>query len=525
MSNNPLEEHYQLPSDSEDSKSKSVPVTEPEVSKKEEYAPKNCFGTEKNSRKYPARSRLRLNTHLLQLNGADPLVEKLAEHCSDYQLPRRRKLLLLFPLLAGIGAVAGFIFVLFLLRDGVGWEYTYKVMALAGVSFVLVSGTFILLNRQLPPWLVALSLLWGAGISPVFALFFNELGANFLAAQDFGVSSFSALSNTAFIVAPLVEEAIKGLGVALILWGWRKYLLSPMAGVVCAGLIAAGFAYTENLLYLSRGDIVAVFIVRGILTPYAHSLFTTATGLAIGYALTRVHRGRILISLCGWGIAVCLHAIWNSVTGLGALTFLGIMLFWWTPYFISWFTLLLVMSFKHNKKIALGIHPFYRAGWLSSAQAGMIYSRARYRSYRKQVKANFSSFLKQLRTSQANISYAEVKEMYRRYRQYLKLLAKWRRAGRKLALSYLRLDQSGTGGEYFAYYFWQAQTQLHGYEQSFAPQVISNPIFIYPIPEVNGTVRNFSVDRTRSLAQQWGLVETEQVFPLKENPDYSQTQV
>ena len=51
------------------------------------------------------------------------------------------------------------------------------------------------------------------------------------------------------VIAPLTEEAGKGLFVLLLLYIRRHTLDGVIDGLVYAGLVGVGFAFTENILY------------------------------------------------------------------------------------------------------------------------------------------------------------------------------------------------------------------------------------------------------------------------------------
>src|SRR5665811_423001 len=53
------------------------------------------------------------------------------------------------------------------------------------------------------------------------------------------------------IVAPITEEGAKGLFVLLLLWARRHELDGILDGIVYAGMVGVGFAFTENILYLT----------------------------------------------------------------------------------------------------------------------------------------------------------------------------------------------------------------------------------------------------------------------------------
>jgi len=91
--------------------------------------------------------------------------------------------------------------------------------------------------------------------------------------------------------APLVEESAKGLAL-LILFFWKKDEFDDVIdGIVYAAMVGLGFAMGENILYYGRellaGGIVgslSLFVLRGMLAPFSHPLFTSMTGIGLGLA-------------------------------------------------------------------------------------------------------------------------------------------------------------------------------------------------------------------------------------------------
>ena len=93
---------------------------------------------------------------------------------------------------------------------------------------------------------------------------------------------------TAVLVAPWVEEAAKGAAVLLVLLFRRREFDGVVDGIVLAGLAGVGFAFTENILYFGRAFLAGqeqslttgffaagiTFVLRGVLSPFAHPLFT-----------------------------------------------------------------------------------------------------------------------------------------------------------------------------------------------------------------------------------------------------------
>lgn len=144
--------------------------------------------------------------------------------------------------------------------------------------------------------------LWGATVSVVVASICNAT-----------VGAIGGEVLAAVLSAPLVEEAMKAGGILYAVR--RREVDGPMDGIVYAGWTAVGFAAVENVEYFVRahqeGQLATVFVLRGLLGPFAHPLFTAWTGLAIGGAIAR---GRPVFPRMLWGyaLAVLSHALWNG---------------------------------------------------------------------------------------------------------------------------------------------------------------------------------------------------------------------
>ncbi|WTW96473.1 PrsW family glutamic-type intramembrane protease [Streptomycetaceae bacterium NBC_01309] len=195
---------------------------------------------------------------------------------------------------------------------------------LAAAPVPLVVGAFLLLAKARPqPWQhLAFALSWGAGAGALAALYANSWSIDAIVDRS-GEYQGELLGLT--VVAPFVEELAKGAAVLLLLLFRRPWFRGPLDGLVLAATTAAGFAFTENVLYFGRafgegsdeGDAAAqtaaIFLGRAILTPFAHPLFTAATGLALGVAvLLRRRSHAVLVALGGYLVAVGLHSAWNG---------------------------------------------------------------------------------------------------------------------------------------------------------------------------------------------------------------------
>ncbi|HET6167641.1 MAG TPA: PrsW family intramembrane metalloprotease, partial [Marmoricola sp.] len=148
--------------------------------------------------------------------------------------------------------------------------------------------------------------------------------ALFLQAFDaFALGSGEATQSV--VVAPLTEEAAKGLFILLLLIYRRAELDGVLDGIVYAGMVGIGFAFMENILYLSQAYIgddqhvggieqaVSVFVIRGVLSPFAHPFFTAFTGIGLGIAVSSRRRGvQVAAPVIGYAVAVAAHAMWNA---------------------------------------------------------------------------------------------------------------------------------------------------------------------------------------------------------------------
>jgi protease PrsW len=123
------------------------------------------------------------------------------------------------------------------------------------------------------------------------------------------------------VIAPLVEEFAKGLGVR----GSKRHITEEEDGIVYGAAVGFGFAATENLFYelqalQEHGEaaFIATAAVRAITGNFLHA---TASGI-LGYGIGRMYRQRrtILSLIPYFFAAVLLHALFNllAVLTLGA---------------------------------------------------------------------------------------------------------------------------------------------------------------------------------------------------------------
>jgi protease PrsW len=199
---------------------------------------------------------------------------------------------------------------------------------LALPTAIVLIGLILLIDRLEPePRLNLLFALgWGGGVAIIGALIVNTVSGVLLVPV---LGSDSAERATMAVVAPIVEESFKGALLLLLLLWRRREIDGPTDGIVYAGLCGLGFAFVENILYYMRGlegpegQFWFMLIVRGVVAPLGHPLYTSMTGLGVAYAATHKGPGRVFAIVGGWFAAVALHALWNGSTAAGVVGLLG----------------------------------------------------------------------------------------------------------------------------------------------------------------------------------------------------------
>lgn len=191
-----------------------------------------------------------------------------------------------------------------------------------------------------PPRMLLAAFGWGAGVAALVAIVLNS-GAVLAVEALLGRGQGDVVGSV--ISAPLVEEFVKGAFLVGLVVRRRREFDGVVDGIVYAGITAAGFAFTENILYFGRAflevgsvpaaAVATTFVFRGLLSPFAHPLFTAMIGIGTGVAASIRSRGLgALAILAGYALAVVLHALWNAATQLGP-GFFGVYLLIMLPMF------------------------------------------------------------------------------------------------------------------------------------------------------------------------------------------------
>ena len=154
------------------------------------------------------------------------------------------------------------------------------------------------------------------------------------------------------VVAPVTEEASKGLFLLLLLWWRRAELDGVLDGIVYAGMVGIGFAFTENILYLAAAyngtdgagpgglggphDAVrGALPVQPVRPPAVHGLHRHRRRHRGAQPRSRSVRGAWPRSV-GYLLAVLAHGLWNGSTIYGVGGFLGVYVVLMVPAFVGW---------------------------------------------------------------------------------------------------------------------------------------------------------------------------------------------
>jgi len=181
-----------------------------------------------------------------------------------------------------------------------------------------------------PIWLVALTFLWGAIGSialTILSLPFQELAL--LPISSLGPQAANIAGSV--LLAPLTEEPAKAAFLLVILWS--RHFDNVTDGFVYGAAAGLGFGMTENMLYFSSismsGQLGPWLMTLLIRTFYSAVMHATATSIVGAFLALFRFRGAFLLTaagLCGLGLAMGIHAMWNGLLTLGGDQGLGMAL-------------------------------------------------------------------------------------------------------------------------------------------------------------------------------------------------------
>ena len=278
-------------------------------------------------------------------------------------------------------------------KVGLVAELVGIVAALVPVASIVAALLWIDRWEPEPARMLWLAFGWGASVAAITALLVNNTAA---AVGDRLLGHGGGDKVSAIVSAPLFEEALKGVFVLGIMYFLRDEFDGVIDGVVYAGFVAAGFAFTENIYYFGRafaehgfgepgtGGFVTAFILRGVLSPFTHPLFTAMIGIGIGLAVRASNRYlRILAPIAGYVLAVLLHALWNAAATLGTpQTFLNVYFLVMVPVFIAGVMLISWHRRREQRIVASALPEMVDRGWVDPANVKRLVTLTARRQWR-----------------------------------------------------------------------------------------------------------------------------------------------
>jgi protease PrsW len=232
---------------------------------------------------------------------------------------RRRRPWIIAGLVLLVAAVAG---PLSILAIGLGTTMAGLIvgmlMAAVPVPFYVAFSTWVDRFEPEPPWLLAFAFLWGSTIAVFFSILLNGIAGELFASHLVAIAT-----------APVVEETAKA-GALVLLFVWRRDEFDNVTdGIIYAAMVGLGFAMTENIQYYSTAvaadggkGAAIVFVLRGIMSPFSHPLYTSMTGIGLGIARESDRRNvKLIAPVAGLVGAILLHSLWNLSASLGLVFF------------------------------------------------------------------------------------------------------------------------------------------------------------------------------------------------------------
>ncbi len=220
-----------------------------------------------------------------------------------------------------------------------------------------------------PYWMLATAFFWGALVAVFFAYVINT--ASGVAVTMMTEDARAGDTFGAVISAPIVEETSKAL-ILFIFFFWKKDEFDGVIdGIVYAAMAGLGFAMTENIQYYGQAALqdrgLLVFVLRGMIAPFSHPLFTSMTGIGLGLARQSQNMAvKIITPILGLGAAIAMHTIWNgSIYLFGGTGFILMYVLIMMPAFFLMFVVIALGLRREGRLVKEFLTPDFQAGLLT----------------------------------------------------------------------------------------------------------------------------------------------------------------
>jgi RsiW-degrading membrane proteinase PrsW (M82 family) len=297
-----------------------------------------------------------------------------------------------------------------------------------------------------PYWMLATAFFWGALVAVFFAFVLNTAGVVAVALLTDDARAASTFG--AVISAPIVEETAKAL-ILFIFFFWKKDEFDGVIdGIVYAAMVGLGFAMTENIQYYGKAVMQAggegltlVLILRGAVSPFAHPMFTSLTGIGLGLARqSRSGVVKFIAPVFGLLAAISMHAIWNgSAVMFGGVGFILMYVLFMIPAFFIMFVVIALALRREGQIVREFLVPDFHGGLLTQQEYNQLVtlrgrmgasfnalSRGGFRSWQASRQLNQTASELAFHRSRVarGISSADAREREAAYRQALEDLLK-----------------------------------------------------------------------------------------------------
>src|ERR1019366_1534468 len=286
-------------------------------------------------------------------------------------------------MLGGLVALVFFFLVMPLMSDDPGSEDLSMGIGAASATPPLIVYLWIprLIDRYDPEpwWALALVFGWGAIAACGVACTINtgvELGASAIGGKGFAEVAGACIS------APIVEEGMKGMAVFGVFYFLKREFDGVVDGVIYATFAALGFAATENIIYYANavrsdgggGALAVTFLVRGILAPWGHPLYTSMTGIGFGIARESTKTWvRWMAPIGGYCCAMFLHCVWNTASTISGFLFI-LMLPLWLLFVLGFLGLLIWLVIRKGKIIKMHLQDEVLLGTITKEELDLATS-------------------------------------------------------------------------------------------------------------------------------------------------------
>ena len=162
--------------------------------------------------------------------------------------------------------------------------------------------------------------LWGAVPAVILGIVL-ELVLAIPVVAIFGAETRATTFLNMGVLAPVVEETVKGLAVGMIFLWRRREFDGWIDGVVYGSTVGFGFAYVENIVYLysaaTPGEWFTLFFLRVIVLGFMHGFWTSLTGIGFGVARNlSSDLARAFVITLGLSGAILGHVLHNGSIAL-----------------------------------------------------------------------------------------------------------------------------------------------------------------------------------------------------------------